>query len=752
MQVSNPFILLLCSLLLLSCSHKPTNDGSSTLAQQELKALEHELLKGFEIEDGFKIELFAAEPLVADPVAMEIDEHGHLYVVEMHGYPLDVSRTGLIKRLMDTNGDGLPDSSIVFADQLVLPTGIMRWKSGFIVTDAPDVIYLEDTDQDGKADKREVLLTGFARSNPQHNMNSPVLGLDNWVYLANEYYITTNRFKEALGDKGSPIRSPRFPDVEALPANGGDRSLRFRPEDGKMELLSSRSQYGHTFSPFGHYFQTSNAAHLYQEVIQQAYLNRKPELMVVEAQQYLPDYGKPSPVFAITKNPEHQLLTDVGTITSACGINWYQGGLFPELYDRVIFTMEPVHNLVHASLMTQEGASYMAQRLLERNEFLASEDPWFRPVQSYVGPDGALYILDYYRKVIEHPEWLSDAMSESDVLYKGYRKGRIYRILPENTQTEAWLDNIQLENEADLSKHLASNNIWWRRNAQRLILSQKEKEIPSLTKLMNGDNPLGKLHSMWTLHSLGSLNIKDLSALLVDQHPGIRENAWKIADIYLSDSSKLSNHLLQLEIDPHPRVRFQQLCTLGNLERGTEKALEILQKDLNDPWVQMAALSSDQWDEKNMIEQIIAKADQFDTEHLHSFMRQATTSLYLQKELSQIEELLALALGKNARSINASIQTGILDGLRQGIRIEGEPIYSLEWPNEWESGIFSMQASVRKALINLLDQLETSKIPGTDHIVELAVHQAQGGKPDKDRGCTRLFILCRCRSSSGRIH
>ena len=138
-----------------------------------------ESLATFQIADGFRIELFAGEPLVASPVAMEADERGHLFVVEMPGYPLDTSGSGRVVVLRDTNGDGLPDRRDVFADGLRLPTGIMKWKKGVLVTDSPQVWYLEDSDGDGRADVKREVLTGFALSNPQHTTNSPIYGLDN---------------------------------------------------------------------------------------------------------------------------------------------------------------------------------------------------------------------------------------------------------------------------------------------------------------------------------------------------------------------------------------------------------------------------------------------------------------------------------------------------------------------------------------------------------------------------------------------
>jgi putative membrane-bound dehydrogenase-like protein len=143
-------------------------------------------LSRFRLDPGFRIELMASEPDIQSPIAMDIDERGRWFVLEMPGYPVDTRPTGRVKLLEDTDGDGRPDKSTVFADGLVLPTGIMRWRRGVIVTSAPDILYLEDRDGDGKADHREVLVTGFAVTNPQHRINTPLYGLDNWIYFAHE--------------------------------------------------------------------------------------------------------------------------------------------------------------------------------------------------------------------------------------------------------------------------------------------------------------------------------------------------------------------------------------------------------------------------------------------------------------------------------------------------------------------------------------------------------------------------------------
>src|SRR4051812_22702030 len=224
-----------------------------------------EALKTIRLEKGFRIEKFISEPAVTSPVAMEFDENGRIFVIEMPGYPLDTRPTGRVKLLEDTNGDGRPDRSTVFADGLVLPTGVMRWKKGLLVTAAPDVWYLEDSDGDGRADVRRKVLTGFPFTNPQHTVNTPLYGLDNWIYLANEGPAEAIVFKDKFGDQGSDIRYPDRSDVPALKAH--DRSVRFRPDTHQLESLSGASQFGHAFDEWGHYFTLDSENNGRHEVI-----------------------------------------------------------------------------------------------------------------------------------------------------------------------------------------------------------------------------------------------------------------------------------------------------------------------------------------------------------------------------------------------------------------------------------------------------------------------------------------------------
>ncbi|ODS84218.1 MAG: hypothetical protein ABS46_04245 [Cytophagaceae bacterium SCN 52-12] len=570
----------------------------------------------FEVAGGFRIEQVAAEPLIADPVAMEIDENGRLYVVEMHGYPLDKSGSGAVKLLEDTDGDGKMDKSTVFADDLVLPTGVMRWKKGILVTDPPNVLYLEDTDGDNKADKREVVLTGFALANPQHNVNNPLLGIDNWIYLGHEPAATAKVYTDYFSDRGSEVYFPAHADGPRLPQNALGRSVRFSPDKVLLENLSSQTQFGHTFDPWGHRFMVSNAHHIYHEVIAARYLSRNPSLLVSNATESVSDHGNAADVYPITKNPEHQLLTDLGVFTAACGITSYTGGLFPSPYDSVTFVAEPVGNLVHADILRDRGATFTASRLFEKKEFLASTDAWFRPVNMYVGPDGALYVVDYYRQIIEHPEWMADDVARSGAIYNGIDQGRIYRIVPEGTPKAEWTSGLRLGDETteNLVAHLASPNGWWRKNAQRLLIDRNDKAVvPLLEKVATGsESALGRLHALWTLHGMSSLSADILLSRLRDPAAGVRENAIRIAEaLFLvnptPESGRIIDALTRLQDDPSPKVRYQLLASLGfvNTPGAVSVRKALLFANPDDSWMQIAALSAAPSEGDNLLEEVL---------------------------------------------------------------------------------------------------------------------------------------------------
>jgi putative membrane-bound dehydrogenase-like protein len=664
-----PFSLLLYLLgaVTVSCQEPGSRLGDSA----------ESALSTFELEPGFQIELVASEPLIADPVDMEIDEHGRLYIVEMHGYPLDKSGTGKVKLLTDTNGDGQMDNSTVFAEGLMLPTGIMRWKKGVLVTDPPHVLYLEDTDGDGRADIKNIMLTGFAVSNPQHNVNNPLLGLDNWIYLGHESAVTAKVYKEAFGDRGKEIFYPSQPNGPRLPENASGRSVRFRPDRHELEMTSSNTQFGHTFDAWGNHLLVSNANHLFHEVIAAPYLKRNPDLLVSSATESLSDHANAAEVFPITKSPEHQLLTDVGVITSACGVTAYQGGAFPASFDSVTFVAEPVHNLVHADRLTGRGASFIASRLRPQKEFLASTDAWFRPVNMYIGPDGALYVVDYYRQIVEHPEWMAEEVIKSGALYNGTDKGRLYRITPTGAKPATWTKDLRLGDATNeqLVENLAHPNIWWRRNAQRLLLDRADEQVvPALTQMAQSPaSPLGRLHALWTLEGLGQLRPELITKALRDPVPGIRENAIKLAELHLAAAPALGGALVALQTDADPKVRYQLLCTLGFIDtpQAAQVRQKLLFKDVEDEWVQIAALSAPSSQKSNLLEAVLDGFREDVPAHA-SLVQRLSAMAGASEQPKMVLQLLQRATAPVSEETEAW-QAPVLRGLAQGLKSRKSP-------------------------------------------------------------------------------
>ena len=364
---------------------------------------------------------------------------------------------------------------------------------------------------------------------------------------------------------------PEKPDGPRLGKNGDDRNVRFKPDSHELEALSGESQFGHAFDAWGHHFLVENARHAYQEVLAARYLKLNPHLLVSEAVQDLPDHdeahGNACEVFPITENPNHQLLTDVGVMTSACGITWYGGGAFPKPYDRdLIFVAEPVHNLVHVDKLKPQGASFVASRVEEKKEFLASKDAWFRPVNFYVGPDGALYVVDYYRKIVEHPEWMSDEVNRSGALYHGTNKGRIYRIVPKNGLPMDWLGKLNLSKKSDeeLVKLLEHENAWWRRTAQRLLFERKTTAVEALRRIaLRSELAEARVPALWLLDGLGHTSEDVLAANLQHATPGVRQVALRIAEVRLKEFPGLEKILVAMVDDADTGVRFQLLCSLG---------------------------------------------------------------------------------------------------------------------------------------------------------------------------------------------
>ena len=713
-------------------------------------------LKTFKIEPGFRIEPYIAEPDIRSPVAMEFDENGRIYVVENPGYPLNVDgKVGRIILLEDTDGNGRPDRRTVFADRLTLPTGVMRWKRGVLVTDAPDVLYFEDTNGDGAAEIRKVVLTGFAFTNPQHTVNSPIYGLDNWIYLAHEGPATAIVFPNQFGDRGGNIRFPDRADSPSLePAR---RMVRFRPDTGELEYLASSTQFGHSFNAWGHHFTVSNEDHVRQEVVRASYLVRNPHLPIGSAMERISDHRPASDVYPIAQNGRVEMLSGVGSFTSACGITVYLGGAFPSSLGVFSLVAEPAQSLVHRDVLTSNRATHVARRARENVEFLASTDPWFRPVNFYVGPDGAIYLVDYYRLMVEHPEWTATHTHHSPDLYKGDDRGRIYRITPESRLPFPGKIQLGQATTEQLVQQLASPNIWWRRTAQRLLVDRGSADAAALlTRLFETSrSSVARLHALWTLDGLNRLEAHHIERALEDPEAGVRENAILLAERRLSafakatpprrDQAQLVDKLLKMESDPDGRVQFQLLLTLGGIDSPNSRAVQhrLLATNIDDPWMQIAALSAS----SDRAPQLFRSASAFTDTHTDArarLFRQIGVVIGARRNPAEVRQVLTTVV-RSTDTGSSWWRAASLDGLAQGLGASRQSSSSTSNSSRSLGGDLLLtlfdrsDADVRRASLRVL--ATTGLPPNATPLLKRAAATAQAEDKDPDLRADSIGLL-----------
>jgi putative membrane-bound dehydrogenase-like protein len=714
-------VLLVCILAV------PSADGPPYTPQQALET--------FRLEPGFRIELMAGEPDVTSPVAMDIDERGRWFVIEMPGYPVDTRPIGRVRLLEDTNGDGRPDRSSVFADGLVLPTGVMRWKRGVLVTAAPDLLYFEDADDDGRAEKREVVLTGFAVTNPQHSVNHPVYGLDNWIHLAYSGGFGALIFPELFGDRGRPLTFPGAPQV--APVDPKARPVRLRLSPPAVEVRSGRTQFGGSFDAYGRYFTSSNNDHIRHEVVAARYLERNPLLPVAAAMHVISDHGGAARVFPVTTNPRYELLTESGEFTSACALTVYTGGLFTGEYARSTFVAEPVHNLVHRDVLDPAGATFVARRGGEGREFLASTDAWFRPVNFYIGPDGGVYVIDYYRPRIEHPEWTaSEFHAKPAEFWEGRERGRIYRVVPEGAAAPAPVDLSRVSDQA-LVDALGHANLWFRRTAQRLLVDRHSAQAgPPLAALArDASSPLARLHALWTLEGLQLLTDDQVLRALGDSDSGVRENALQLAESRLARPVIAAAVLGRVSAESDDRVQFQLLATLGALDtaESREGQQRLFFQRVDDRWMQAAALSAGPDRPTAYLEAALepgSVARGRPSEGTRAFFTLAASAAVATRDASVIGSIVDRVRAGSAG--DAWWQSATLDGVRQGLRgasgsvlaASREPLVGLAQDDN---------TTVRRAALALLQLAGADGSPAVTAAIASAMLAASSTSLDAER-------------------
>ncbi len=507
-----------------------------------------------ETKPEFIVELMAAEPLVMDPVAFEWGADGKLWVAEMADYPLGLDNKGKpggrVRYLEDTDGDGTYDKSTLFVDGLNFPNGVMPWRNGVLISAAPDILFAEDTDGDGKADRKEVLFHGFIEGNQQHRINGFTYGLDNWLYLAN-------------GDSDGDIVSAKT----GKKTNIRGHDIRVRPDTGEIDLIAGKTQFGRNRDDWGNWFGSSNSDPMYQFVIAEEYLRRNPALAVSGNKRAVSVQPGPSPVFPISRSlPRFNDFDRLNRFTSACSAIVYRDELFGPEFAGNAFVSEPVHNLVHREVMSADGLTFTSHRPEdeEKSEFLTSRDNWFRPTMIKTGPDGALWIADMYRHLIEHPQYIPKEQWDKLPMRAGEDKGRLYRVYPKWSKPRAIARLHKLSTD-QLAAALDSPSGWQRDTAQRLLVERHDDAaIAPLERLASeSSRGLARLHALCTLDGLNALKPELVLALCDDKEPGVRRHAVRMAEQFVDKHPDIGPAIAKRIEDSDAQVRLQAALSLG---------------------------------------------------------------------------------------------------------------------------------------------------------------------------------------------
>jgi putative membrane-bound dehydrogenase-like protein len=564
-------------------------------------------LKTFRVKKGFHIELVACEPDVVSPVALSFDENGRMFVVEMIDYSERrdaVPHLGRIRLLEDTDGDGVFDKSTVFADNLAWPTAVFCYGGGVFVGATPDILYLKDTDGDGKADVREVVFTGFAegvtRINVQEMLNSFIWGLDNQIH-------------GATSGEGGSIKSLRHPEAPRLDLRGRDFVI--DPRAMTMTSEAGGGQHGLSFDDPGRRFTCNNNDHIRLFEYDERYAARNPFYAMPPPLASVAVDGPAAEVYRASPDEPWRMIRTrwrvaglvsgpiegggraSGYFTGATGITIYRGNAYPPEFLDNAFVGECAGNLIHRKLLLADGVSLKAERPSDeqKTEFIASTDTWFRPVQFANAPDGTLYVIDMHREIVEHPWSLPDNIKKFLDLNSGSNLGRIYRIAPDGFKRPP-RPQLGKASTAELVGLLEHPNGWHRDTAARLLFERQDATaVPLLAALLSGSkSPLGRLHALCALEGLGGFQESHVLTALNDPDAGVRQHAVRLSERFFPPSAQLLAKLQQLADDPSILVRYQLAFTLGELKDNTKVAplTTIVRRDQDSAWTQAAILSS----------------------------------------------------------------------------------------------------------------------------------------------------------------
>lgn len=543
-----------------------------------------EALKLFTLHADQQIELVAAEPLVMDPIMIDWSPDGRMWVCEMSDYPTGrfggMEPFGRIKVLTDVDGDGKYDQAKIFLDKINFPTSLKVWRDGVLVTSAPNLFFARDKNGDGVADEAKDLYVGFEAGNPQHRVNGMQWSLDHTLALANGYAPGT-AISVKTGTKVSLA----------------GRDIFIQPDTGALEGEMGLTQFIRSRDDWGLWFGNNNVNPLWTYPVEDRYLKRNPRVVSPGTALAPPREGT-LPVYPTSRTMTR--FNDFHTanhFTSACSPMVYRDKLLGEAFYGNIFISEPVHNLVSRQVIVKQGLHVRTDRAPEEqsSEFLSSSDNWFRPTYTVTGPDGALYVVDMYRQVIEHPEWVPGDWQRKLDLRAGEDRGRIYRICPKGQKPRAIpkFDKAtapeliaHLDNPSGTARDLATQALIWRGN---------QTAVPLLRKvIVESKNALTKLHALSALQALRGMDEATLLAALKDSEPGVVRLGLRFGERWAGKSNAVASAVIALAAHQDERVRFSTALVLYDVPNKEAAAAlaKLLKQDGADPHFRAGILCS----------------------------------------------------------------------------------------------------------------------------------------------------------------
>ena len=625
------------------------------------------------------MEQTAAEPLVHSPVAIDFDENGRMYVVEMIDYSeQDKEFLGAVRVLEDTDGDGRFDKSTVLADKLSWPTAIACYDGGAFVGAAPDIYYLKDTDGDGKTDVRKTVFTGFGRSNVQGLFNSFHWGLD-------------NRIHGATSTSGAQVLAAGRPESKPVVVSG--RDFAFDPRTLEITPTSGGAQHGMSFDDWGRKFLSSNSDHIQLVMYEDRYLARNKYLAAPGPRASIAADGPQAEVYRISPvEPWRIVRTRLrmsakvpgmvegggrasGYFTGATGVTIYRGDAWPAEYRGQAFVGDVGSNIVHRKVLEADGVGLIARRVDEKKEFVASTDIWFRPAQFANAPDGNLYIIDVYREVIEHPASLPPVIKKHLDLTSGRDRGRIYRVARDGFQQRP-LAKLGGATTAELVATLAHRNGWHRDTAARLLFERQDKSAiaPLIALATASPLPEGRMQAMYVLAGLGSLAAEVVLPRLADENSHVREHALRLSETLAADSPEIRQRIAALADDDDMRVRYQAAFTVGALATSMRTAplARILKRDGADRWVRLAALSSLSEGGSDVLAELAGDAPFCMSAAARTVLVELAGQVGAQARQSEV--LATLRAVERLPAENKALATAIVVGLTEGLARSGSPL------------------------------------------------------------------------------